>query len=342
MLFGTRRKAHRRARLGMETMEDRVVPATINVANVAQLQAAVAQVNQSSAPNTIVLASKNYSLPSSLNLQNASDLTIKVAGGRAANLIGEALDRVLTIQNSRVTIQGVGITGGGSVAQGGAIYANTSNVVLRNDTVAGSLATEAGGGIYALGGTLELDHTTVSGNQASNSSSAFGGGIAAVNVAVTLNSSNVMDNQAVAYDQQTQHAVLSGGGGIYAQGGTLTATGTQFVSNTAQSVTSGTQAFVTGGGIETTSTAVSIQDTTFSGNTVNAFSSQSYSETGGAISSMGGSLTIAKSKFTANTPSASAVSTQPGAVVLVQGSTVEGRKMTGRFVTNGKTLIRVR
>jgi hypothetical protein len=326
----------------MEAMEDRVVPATINVANVAQLQAAIAQVNQSSTPNTIVLASRNYSLPSELNIQNASDLTIKVTGGKVANLVSEGLDRVLSIQNSHVTIQGVGISGGGSVAQGGAIYTNTSDVVLRNDSVAGSLATQAGGGIFALGGTLTLDHTTVSGNQASNRSAAVGAGIASVNTVVTLNTSNIIDNQVVAYDQQTQHAVLAAGGGIYAQGGALNVAATQFVNNTAQAVTNGLQAFVTGGGIESTSTAVSIQDSTFNGNTVNAFSSQSYSESGGAISSMGGSLTISKSKFTGDTPATSAVSTQPGAVVLMQGSVVEGRKLSGRYTTNGKTLVRVR
>jgi predicted outer membrane repeat protein len=340
--FGTKKKTQREFRLGMETMEDRVVLTTFNVANVPQLQAAIAAVSHSTTPNTIILASKNYSLPGALNIQNASNLTMKVVGGKTGNLVGDGVDRVLSIQNSNVTINGIGISGGGSVAQGGAIYANTSNVTLHSDTVSGNTATQAGGGIYTLGGTLRVDHSTISGNMASNSSAAFGGGIASVNTAVTLVTSTIEDNQATAYDQQSQQVVLAGGGGIYAQGGTLTSSGSQLVNNIAQSVTNGTQAVALGGAIQASSTNISVVNSTFDSNSINAFSSKSFVESGGAVSSTGGTLSVVKSKFTANTPASSAVSVDPGSVVVMQGSTVEGRKLSGRFTMNGRTLIRVR
>ena len=302
MLFGTRRKTQRQIRLGIESMEERVVPATINVANVAQLQAAIASVNDSAKPNTIVLASKNYSLPGALTIQNAADLTIKVVDGKTGTLTGEGLDRVLTIQGSKVSIDGVGISGGGSVQQGGAIYANTSYVSLRNSTVSGSAATQAGGGIYSLGGTLVVDHSTISGNKASSDTVGFGGGIAAVNTIVTVSASSILDNQAVGYDQLGQHAVLAGGGGIYVQGGTLTVSSSSLSNNGSQAVTNGTDASASGGAIQSTDAAVQLKKTTFSSNNVNTFSTKTYSPRGGAVSSTGGSLTITNSTFTANNP----------------------------------------
>jgi hypothetical protein len=342
VLFGTRRKT-RRIRPAIETMEGRVVPATFNVADVAHLQEAIGAVSNSATPNTIVLAPGNYSLATGLKIENAADLTIRGGGSsKPSNLIGDGFDRVLTIQGSKVSIDGVGISGGGSVEQGGAIYANTARVSLRNSSVSGSSATQAGGGIYTLGGTLELDHSTISGNKASNDSVAFGGGIASVNTAVTVSTSNILDNQAVAFDQQTHHSVLAGGGGIYAQGGTLTVSGSSLVNNVSQAVTNGTDATVAGGAIQSTSTAINIVKSTLDSNNVNAFSSQAFAAQGGAVSSSGGSLTIANSKLTGNTPALSGISAQPGSVVLVQASSVEGRKVSGKFTTGDRGLIRVR
>jgi hypothetical protein len=342
LLFRTRRKTQREIRLGIESMEGRVVPATINVANVEQLQAAIASVNDSAKPNTIVLASKNYSLPGALTIRNAADLTIKVVDGKTGSLTGEGLDRVLTIQGSKVTIDGVGISGGGSVQQGGAIYANTSYVSLRNSTVSGSAATQAGGGIYSLGGTLAVDHSSISGNKASSDTVGFGGGIAAINATVTVSTSSILDNQAVGYDQLGQHGVLAGGGGIYVQGGTLTVSGSSLTNNNSQAVTNGTNASASGGAIQGSDAAVQLRKTTFSSNNVNTFSTKSYSPLGGAVSSTGGSLTITNSTFTANNPTRFTVSADPGSVILMQASSINGLKYSGKFSAAGRGLVRIR
>lgn len=342
MLFESGKKAQRQVRLGIESIEDRVVPATFNAASVPELQAAIAAVNNSSTPNTIVLAARNYSLTDALDIQNAADLTIQVADGKTGNLVGEGFDRIFSIRNSKVTIQNVGISGGGSVDQGGAIYANTSDLTLRNSTVSGSAATQAGGGIYTLGGTLEVDHSTISANKASSDTVGFGGGIASVNTIVTVTSSSMEDNQAVGYDQLGQHAVLAGGGGIYVQGGSLNVTGSAFAKNGAQAVTNGNIANALGAAIQSSQAAVKIQKTTFTTNNVNTFSSQAYYASGSAIASNRGSLRITKSKFTGNNPAGRTVTADPSSVIVMHATIIDGRKYFGKFATPGRGFMRVR
>src|SRR5262245_24094386 len=77
MGLGKMRMTLRQARPAIEGLEGRVVPATFHAANVAQLQADIAAINNSPGPNTIILAPRTYNLASALQIENAHDLTIQ-------------------------------------------------------------------------------------------------------------------------------------------------------------------------------------------------------------------------------------------------------------------------
>ena len=115
MGFWKKRVARRQSRPGIEALEGRAVPATFHVANVAQLQADIAAVSNTSGPNTIVLAPGDYDLTGELQVQNASDLTIR--GSRTSkgtiNIVGGFGNRVFEIDGGNVTISDVKVSGGG-------------------------------------------------------------------------------------------------------------------------------------------------------------------------------------------------------------------------------------
>src|SRR4051794_39763682 len=108
-----------RHRAEFEPLEHRVVLSTYHAASPSALEADIAQVNNTSGPNTIILAPGNYALAKELLVQNAGDLTIAADPGKGSvNLIGSAVDRVLEIDGGKVTLSGLNISGGGGVGQG--------------------------------------------------------------------------------------------------------------------------------------------------------------------------------------------------------------------------------
>ena len=65
---------------GIEALEGRVVLSTFKAANIGELRADIAAVNNSTGPNTIILEGRAYrDLPSALQIQNAGNLTIRAA-----------------------------------------------------------------------------------------------------------------------------------------------------------------------------------------------------------------------------------------------------------------------
>ena len=113
--FGKKRGWWRQSRPGIEALEGRAVPATFHAANVAQLQADIAAVSNTSGPNTIDLAPGTYNLTGELQVQDASDLTIQgnPKDPGSITLVGGFPFRVFEIDGGRVTISGVTISGGG-------------------------------------------------------------------------------------------------------------------------------------------------------------------------------------------------------------------------------------
>ncbi len=239
---GTRDLKGKRNSPSIESLEGRIVLSTFRAANVAELQADIAKVNNTSGPNTIVLAAGTYSLPSELRVQNAGNLTIQAVPGKGAvNLVGSAVDRVLEIDGGNVTLSGLSISGGGGVGQGAGILAQNASLTLVNSKVFSNVANQAGGGIFALGGTLKVQNSSIMNNRASNSSLAFGGGIVSWGAATTISGSTVSENSVYAVDTATSSGgtVYGTGGGIYAQAGTLDISGSTLSGNLIYSVTTG-------------------------------------------------------------------------------------------------------
>src|SRR5271157_361700 len=110
----------RRNRPSLEKLEGRIVLSTYRVSSAAQLQADVADLANSTGPNTIVLKpGVLYSMSQALQIQNAGNLTIEAVPGKGnVSLTSNVVDRVLEIDGGNVTLNNLNITGGSSVAQG--------------------------------------------------------------------------------------------------------------------------------------------------------------------------------------------------------------------------------
>jgi hypothetical protein len=328
-----RRETLAPARPAIEALEGRVVPATFHAANVAQLQADIAAVNNTTGPNTIVLAPGNYNLATELRIENATGLTIQgttTTKGKAANLVSAGLGRLIEIDGGTVTISNVTLSGGNTVAQGAGIYAQNANLTVTTTSISGNIATQAGGGIFAQGGKLDVEKSTISSNTAQGGASGFGGGIATVNAAVTIANTTINGNTVLASSIGPQAAATGNGGGIGAQGGTLSVTATKIVGNAAIAATSGPNAQNAGGAVWTTNAVVSMTRSTITGNRLSTVAGRIATPQGSVFSTMGGSLTISGSKIAANSPNGTYNFDHPGATVVIENSSVDGKQIAGK------------
>jgi hypothetical protein len=314
----------------IDPLEGRIVLSTFHAANVAQLQADIAAVDNTSGPNTIVLARGTYALTQKFQIVNAGNLTITTQGNKAnVNLVGAVVDRVLEIDGGSVTLSGLSISGGGAVAQGGGILAQNAALTLQNTKVFGNVASEAGGGIFAQGGTLKLQNSSVMNNRTSSSSAALGGGIAALGTVTTLTGCTVSENSVYAADTQNAGAVSGTGGGIYADGGTLAVSKSTVSGNTVYAVTTGTSAASSGAAFSTLQTAVSVDGTTLEYNGLNTVSFGAFAVQGSAFSTIGGSLTVANSHILKNTPGGWGAFSHPGATLTIRNIVLDSKRLPG-------------
>ena len=343
MVFGTKRKTRQQVRVGVESLEGRVVLTTFHAANVAQLLTAISAVNNSSSENTILLSARRYDLPGELRIQNAGNLTIRpTARNSTVSLVGQVQNRVIDVEGGKVTLSRLSISGGGNVAQGGGVYANNANLTIQNTTVAGNTASQAGGGVFALGGSLNILNSTINDNQATSHTFALGGGLAAVNAGVTISGSTIADNTVDAVNQQNHNTVQAGGGAVYTLGGSLDIKGSVVSNNTVLAITNGNVATGSGGAIDTTSTIVTVARATFQSNSVTAFSNVVTTALGGATATLGGKLTITGSKFSANTPGRKGEFGQQGATVIVNSSTIDKKRFATAYVLGPNGFVRKR
>ncbi|MGC8641517.1 MAG: hypothetical protein ACP5XB_16755 [Isosphaeraceae bacterium] len=324
--------ARRRSRPVLDTLEGRVVLTTFHAYNLAQLAADVAAVNNTTGPNTILLRGGNYVLTQSLKIQNAGNLTIRSSTvGGVVNLTGSAVDRVLEIDGGSVTLQGLSISGGSGVPIGGGILAQNTALTLRNVRLYTNAVSQAGGGIFAEGGALNIYNSQVMNNRASNSIQAMGGGIVAWNTATTIASSIINENSVFAVDTTTTGGSVSGtGGGIYAQGGTLNIRRSTVTGNTVYAVTTGNYGASSGGGVSSYGTPVTVTGSTFQYNSLNTVSNGGFAIQGSVFSTAGGSLSVADSTISRNTP-AGLLHTfyHPGTTVTISNSTIDTQRITG-------------
>jgi hypothetical protein len=335
--FARKRQERRTVRPGIESLEDRAVPAVYKATDVGKLIQDVAAVSNTSGPNTIILEGRAYrSLTSPLVIQNAGNLTIEGSVGKkgtASQLTGGVSSSIFEIEGGNVTISGVAMTGVGIVAQGGIIHAINTNLTLEKSTVTSGQATQAGGGIFLDGGSLNVNDCTISNNDVAGPGGSVGGGIAAFNANVTITHSKININTATSINNMNPTVpALNAGGGIYAQGGTLNITGTSLSFDKVSSSTNGTDAGAFGGGIATNNTVVTVQRARILNNTLYTIASQSNQTLGSAAYATGGSLSISGSILSNNLPSGTAeVVAQQGAAVVLAQSTVEGVDLPARY-----------
>lgn len=183
----------RRSLLGVECLEDRLVPASFNVTTFADvvdpndgqlsLREAISQANATGAPDTIVIKSGVYRLSLAGAGENAnlsgdldiiSPLTLVGRGATSTAIDGGKLDRVFDVFNSiNVTFSGLTVRNGSTSLKGGGIQSVTANLRLENCALSDNSAAQTGGGLHADGGTVTLVNTVVNRNAAQGN----GGGI---------------------------------------------------------------------------------------------------------------------------------------------------------------------
>ena len=341
MWFERKRTVRFRPRPAIETLEGRAVLSTFLVKNVDQLVADIAALNNTTGPNTIVLAGGDYDLSAPLHIENAGRLTISGRADSPSNVrfFGSAPGRDIEIDGGSVTFNGVTVSGG-SADQGGGILAVNADVTVKNSTITGNTATQAGGGIFALGGTLNVMSSVIDGNSAGGTSFGQGGGIAASDAMVIIRASTVSNDTASAIVQNSGTAVVPtvDGAGIYALGGILTISGSKLETNTASAFTSGNSAICLGAGIGTSGTTVTINRTSFIKNALSSFARNGALADGSALSALGGSVTITGGLFSSNNPTSFAQFHHPGTAIVIRHSIIDGRQFLGTYILSDDTL----
>jgi hypothetical protein len=295
---------------------------------------------QSGLIGTIPLSQGELAITSSLTITGpgASDLTIS----------GGSLSRIFHVDDAAagptidVEITGLTLTGGSTLASGGAI-ASFENLTVTGAVLTGNSAVIEGGGIYNDGGTLTIDGSTLSENSAGNTGSSNGGhsdtgggGGAIFNSGTaTITGSTLSDNFT---------GTFGDGGGILNFGGTLTITGSILSDNSgefgagiigfegsavtiANSTLSDNEASDAGGGIAHAG-MLTITGSTLSGNSAALAG-------GGGIYNFDGTVTIANSTLSGN--SAGEVSgdhdgggiVNGGGTLTLTNTTLSGNSATG-------------
>jgi len=301
-LWSRRRGAARRREparaFAFESLEGRVVPATITVLNANDsgpdsLRAAIDQANAMPGPDTIAFApSVTGTITLSSALPNLSTyITVDGPGASVLTVSRSAAPGtpefgIFTVTaGAEVTISGLTITNGQAGPGFGGGISNAGTLTVTNSTLSGNSAAD-GAGIFN-GGTLTVTNSTLSGN------SAFvgGGGIGNAGT-LTVTNSTLSGNSAFA------------GGGIF-----IFNTGSVTVTTVTNSTLSGNSAIGSGvsiftggvgGGIAINGGTLTVTNSTFSGNSALVRGSTSPGEGGGIFNTSGsvtGTVTVTTSIF---------------------------------------------
>ena len=161
----------RRARLGLESLEDRSVPSTFVVNSTIDdivpgdghfsLRKAITAANAHPGADTIILPAGVFRIAhneagedadASGDFDITGSLTIQGAGAGLTVVDGQQIDRVFDIRGTapssiKVTLQGLTIQGGKVNGDGGGIRVGNADLVVRDCAVSGNRATADGGGI---------------------------------------------------------------------------------------------------------------------------------------------------------------------------------------------------
>lgn len=290
------RQSKTRVRLGLELLDDRLVPANFVVTTtqdvvdpndgVLSLREAIIAANESTDPlNTITFDLPD---PSTITLTSAlpqitGNTGIIGPGSGSLTIQRDATQgqfRLFEIGGSaNVLISGLTLANGNVPDSGGAIYSG-GTLTINGCILSGNHADGSGGAIAAVGGPLTMDDCTVTGNSANEgggivilgpSTARITGGSVAGNsatlegggVAIGGTSGGAPDVTLDGVDVKSNRAKYYGGG-IYQEAGTLTLTGgTYFHLNAAKQVLDSTISWGTGGGVYVTGGTINLTGVTF-------------------------------------------------------------------------------
>ncbi len=242
---------------------------------VCTLRAAVEEANAFAGADTINVPANTYNLTLG-DLVVTDQLTVTGAGEATTIVDGQALDRVFDIAAGiTASLSNLTVRNGNIVGFGGGIR-NAGDLTLTNVTVRNNIASSSGGAIRSQGATtsLTLTNVTFSNNTAGNR----GGGIYLQNTGATL----VMTGGSISDNTATTQ-----GGGIYNDDASATLNNVTVSGNNGDD---GAGIFSIGAG-----NTLTVTDSTFSSNTS--------TDSGGAINVDEGTANINSSTFDANTAS---------------------------------------
>ena len=312
--FARSRPFAKPARLTLDTLEDRAVPAVISVSNTndagaGSLRAALISVNTSAdATNTV-----NFIPGLTGTITTASDLPtiakpVAIVGPGAALITvnGAGTFKLFTFDDTlagaiEASIAGLTITGGkNSTTGGGGVFSLNENVTVRDSVVTGNTGNGVnGGGIRANGGAFTLLNTLVSNNTAPD-----GGGIQNAGATFIITDSQIENNTGTngngtggyfqssgSLQDMTNSRVIGNqggqGAGLFVTGGPSTIVNSLISNNSATNV-----AGSDGGGIGVAGGVVTLRNVTISGNIAN--------DQGGGINFTSGTLEIRNSTIAFN------------------------------------------
>ncbi|MEH1827382.1 MAG: Calx-beta domain-containing protein [Nostoc sp.] len=233
-------------------------------------------------PDTITLTSGELNVTQAVIIQGTGANKLTISGNNTSRVFNSS---------ASLSIDGLNITGGNSVNNGGGIY-STSSVTLSNSIISGNTASTSGGGIYSSS-SVTLSNSIISGNTANSN----GGGIYSSNATIsnsTFSSNTANSNGGGIYSSNatisnstfSSNTANSNGGGIFSNS-ILTISNSTISSNTAKTY---------GGGIDTNNATVS--NSTIFGNT--ADSDNNGQGDGGGIYRAGGTVSISNSIIAGN------------------------------------------
>jgi hypothetical protein len=356
----------------IETLEDRVVPATITVTNLGDtgagtLRAAIEQSNLDTTQDTITFAPSVTGTITLLTALPRLSTNVILAGPGASSLaVARSVAsqtpafRVFTVDGGvDVGISGLSITSGRELSGGG--IANAGRLALTNCSVSGNGAQGAGGGV-ANTGTLTITKCDMSENMAGS-----GGGIRNAGQ-MTISDSTLSGNTAwsgadgAIWNSGTMSltgCILSGnfaiGGGGIGNNGTMTLTACTLHGNTAgvrglggsggaivsagaatltNCTVSGNFAFGSGGGIENAGMLI-LSGCTISGNSSSVLYSGGY-DGGGGIYNLA-SVTLADCTLSGNSVVGASIGldTGGGAIFNAGAMTVSDSTLADNSAGNG-------